>query len=43
MIQINNKLRISRNDKDNLVIEELRTITSEKKSTHDEWCLCGYY
>ena len=43
MIQINNKLRIAKNDENNLVIEELRTITSEKKGTRDEWCLCGYY
>ena len=43
MIQINNKLRIVKNDDKNLVIEELRTIESEKKGTHEEWCWCGYY
>lgn len=36
MIQINNKLRIVKNDEKNLVIEELRTITSEKKGSHEE-------
>ena len=43
MIQINNKLRIVKNDEKNLAIEELRTITSEKKGSHEEWCWCGYY
>ena len=43
MIQINNKLRIVKSDDKNLVIEELRTITSEKKGIHEEWCWCGYF
>ena len=43
MIQINNKLRIIKNDEKNLAIEELRTITSEKKGSHEEWCWWGYY
>lgn len=43
MIQINNKLRIVKSDDRNLVIEELRTIESEKKGTREEWCWCGYY
>lgn len=43
MIQINNKLRIVKNDDKNLVIEELRTIESEKKGTHEEWCWCGIF
>lgn len=43
MIQINDKLRIVKADERNLVIEQLRTVTSEKKGSHDEWCWCGYY
>lgn len=43
MIQITEKLRIRRADDKNLVIEELRTISSEKKGDHDEWCWCGFY
>ena len=43
MIQINDKLRIVRVDDRNLVVENLRTITSEKLGAHEEWCQCGYY
>ena len=43
MIQINEKLRIIKSDDKNLVIEELKTITSEKNGTRKEWCWCGYY
>lgn len=43
MLQINEKLRIRKLDDKNLVIEELKTINSEKKGIHDEWRWCGYY
>lgn len=43
MLQINDKLRIRKLDDKNLVIEELKTINSEKKGIHDEWRWCGYY
>lgn len=43
MIQITEKLRIVKVDERNLAIEQLRTVTSEKRGSHDEWCWCGYY
>lgn len=43
MLQINDKVRIVRSDENNLQIEELRTVTSKKLGSHEEWCWCGYY
>lgn len=44
MIQITEKLRIRRADDENLVIEELRDVTSQKsQTTNKQWCWCGYY
>jgi len=43
MLQINDKLRIRKLDDNNLVIEVLKTINSEKKGIHDEWRWYGYY
>lgn len=44
MIQITDKLRIRRADDKNLVIEELRDVTSKKsQTTNKQWCWCGYY
>lgn len=44
MIQITEKLRIVKADDKNLVIEELRDVTSQKsQTTNKQWCWCGYY
>lgn len=43
MLQINEKLRIIGFDANNIVLEELRLVTSEEKGTREEWCWCGYY
>ena len=43
MLQINDKLRIIKPDKNNIVIEELRLVTSKKNGTREEWCWCGYF
>lgn len=44
MIQITEKLRIRRADDKNLVIEELRDVTSQNsQTTNKQWCWCGYY
>lgn len=43
MLQINDKLRITKVDDKNLQIEQLREIESKKLGKHSEWCWCGYY
>ena len=43
MLRINEKLRILRLDNNNLVLEELRIVESEKKGKREKWMHCGYY
>ena len=43
MIQVNNNVRIRVFDINNLVLEELRSVTSKEKGTRQEWCFSGYY
>lgn len=43
MLQINEKLRISKLDDKNLQIEQLKEVESKKLGKHKEWCWCGYY
>ena len=43
-MQINDKLRIRKLDKDNLILEELREVKSKKlETTIKKWCWYGYY
>lgn len=43
MLQINDKIRISKLDESNLVIEKYKIVSSEEKGTRPEWVRCGYY
>lgn len=42
-MQINDKLRIVKQDDNNLVLEELREVKSKKLGTIKKWCWYGYY
>lgn len=43
MLRLTKNLRVSRLDNNNLVLEELRIVESEKKGKREEWMQCGYY
>ena len=44
MIQINEKIRITRLDEKNLQLEEYRNVVNKKtKEERFEWCWLGYY
>lgn len=42
-MQLNDKLRIVKQDDNNLVLEELREVNSKKEGTIKKWCWYGYY
>jgi hypothetical protein len=43
MLVINNKYRVRKLDDSNLVIEQLKIVSSETKGTREEWVWEGYY
>ena len=43
MLVINNKYRVRKLDDSNLVIEQLKIVSSEVKGTREEWVWEGYY
>ena len=43
MLVVNNKYRVRKLDETNLVIEQLKIVSSETKGTREEWVWEGYY
>lgn len=43
MLVINNKYRVRKLDDSNLIMEQLKIVSSEIKGTREEWVIKGYY